>query len=266
MIFPDLPLLQGAASSLFPSDRHHLLDTCGSTNDVARILALDGAPEGTVVLADAQTEGRGRLGRSWHSPPGANIHLSVLLRPSLPARQVPLLTLALAVAAVDAVRGVDVDAWLKWPNDLVVDTAAGRRKLAGIACEAVTHPRGGGLAVVAGLGVDVNLRAADLPPELRELATSMRTLLGRDVDRAALVATILEQLAGRYDDLQRTGPRGILPAYRRRLETVGRRVTVDLGNRRIEGVAEDLGGGGELRVRLDDGGLETITAGDVGME
>lgn len=266
MIFEALPLLDGSAATLFPAARHHLLDTCGSTNDVARALALEGAPEGTLVLADAQTEGRGRLGRPWHSPPGANVHLSVLLRPSLPAHQVPLLTLALAVAAVDAVRGAGVDAWLKWPNDLVVDTPEGRRKLAGIACEAVAHPGGGALAVVAGLGVDVNLGAGDLPAELSGLATSMRILLGREVDRAALVGEILVQLADRYGHLQRTGPQGILPAYRRRLETLGRRVTVDLGDRRIEGVAEAVGGGGELHVRRGDGTLETVTAGDVGME
>jgi len=264
--FPPLPPLIGPAADLFPPDRHQLLDTCGSTNDVARDRALEGAPEGTVILADAQTEGRGRLGRAWHSPAGANIHLSVLLRPALPAQQVPLLTLALAVAAVDAVRALGIDAALKWPNDLVADTAAGRRKLAGIACEAVTHPRGGSLAVVAGLGVDVNLSPDDLPAELQPIATSVRALLGRETDRAALAAHILEGLAVLYGDLQRAGPQGILPAYRRRLETVGRRVTVDLGDRTVVGLAEAVGGGGELRVRLDDGTLETITAGDVGME
>lgn len=266
MIFPSLPPLTGPAADLFPARHHHLLDTCGSTNDVAREMAMNGAPEGTVVLADAQTTGRGRLGRSWHSPAGANIHLSILLRPDLPADQVPLLTLTLAVAAVDAVRDLGVRAMLKWPNDLVADTPAGRRKLAGIACEAVAHPRAGGLAVVAGLGVDVNLSMDALPAELHLVATSVLALRGRETDRAALTGRILERLAVLYTDLQQTGPRGILPPYRRRLETVGRRVTVDLGDRTVVGHAEDVGGGGELRVRLDDGSVETITAGDVGME
>ena len=262
MTFPTLPPLSRAATDLFPTDHHQLLDRCGSTNDVARDLALAGEPEGTVVIADAQDAGRGRLGRSWYSPSSVNVYLSLVLRPRIDPEAVPLLTLVLAVAAVDAVRDRGVDASLKWPNDLIV-TGRRRRKLAGIACEAIG---GGALAVVAGLGVNVNLRAGDLSEELRPIATSMRIESGRSHDRAGLIGGILDHFAPRYTRLQREGSSGILPAYTRRLETLGRRVSVDLGSRSIAGEAVGIGPRGDLRVRRDDGQVETVTAGDVGME
>jgi len=191
-----------------------------------------------------------------------NVHLSLVLRPQLPPDAVPLLTLVLAVAAVDAVRDRSVNASLKWPNDLIV-VGRSRRKLAGIACEAVGA---GDVAVVAGLGVNVNLTDADLDGELRTAATSLRIESCRTHDRAALVGGILERFAPLYARLQQQGAGGILPLYKRRLETLGRSVSVDLGSRVITGEAVGVGPLGELRVRREDGRVETITAGDVGME
>ena len=262
MSFPPLPRLSPIGTDLFPPERHRLLDRCGSTNDVARDLALSGEPEGTLVLADAQDAGRGRLGRAWYSPPGVNVYLSMVLRPRIDPDTIPLLTLVLAVAAVDAVCDRGVAASLKWPNDLIV-TGQRRRKLAGIACEAIG---GGPIAVAAGLGVNVNLRDEDLSDDLRPIATSMRIESGRHHERAALVGGILDHFASLYARLQRDGPDGILPLYTRRLETLGRPVSVDLGSRSIVGKAVGIGGRGELRVRCDDGRVETVTAGDVGME
>jgi len=260
--FPALPGLTPAAAALFPADRHRLLDRCGSTNDVVRELVQGGEPEGALVVSDAQDAGRGRLGRAWYSPPGINVHLSLLLRPRIEPDAVPLLTLVLAVAAVDAVRDRGVAASLKWPNDLIVDGRI-RRKLGGIACEAVSA---GALAVVAGLGVNVNIGQEDLRGELRAIATSMRIESGRTHDRAALVAEILDRFAPLYDRLQQRGGDAILPLYTRRLETIGRPVSVDLGNRIVEGRANGVGPRGELQVRRPDGRIEAITAGDVGME
>ncbi len=266
MTFPALPALSGEAATRFPVDRHVRLGRCGSTNDVARERLLDGAPDGTVVLADAQAAGRGRRDRAWFSPPGRNVYLSLALRPRLAPARVPLLTLVLAVAGCEAVRAAGVQAAIKWPNDLVVrtDPAAPARKLGGILCEAHPSP-GGGLAVVAGLGIDVNVEPAEWPDELRPIATSIRAERGREADRARVAGDVLEAFAPRYAALQRGGAGAILPDYRARLETVGRAVTVDLGQRVVEGTAEGLGPAGELRLRDAAGQLVTVTAGDVGL-
>src|SRR5262249_7148114 len=156
----------------------------GSTNDDAAALVRAGAPHGTVVVADEQTQGRGRQGRSWGSPPGANLHLSAVLRPPLPPHEAPPLTLAAAVAVCDALRGLGADARIKWPNDVVIDD----RKVAGILTESST--RGGGLdAVVIGIGVNVNW--TELAPELAATATSVALAVGRPVDRERLCADLL---------------------------------------------------------------------------
>ncbi len=262
---PAVGPLTGEAARLFPAEHHLLLARCGSTNDEARRLLAAGAPEGTLVLADAQDAGRGRRGRAWHSPPGRNVHLSLVLRPALPPEQTPLLTLALAVAALDAVRAFGVPAAIKWPNDLVIRDAPSlpARKLGGLICEAVVH--GGRVGVVAGIGIDVNVRRDELPAELREIATSMRERLGRRLERAAVVAAVLERFAPRYASLQAAGAAPLLAAYERRLDTLGRDVTVDLGDRVITGRALRLGPGGALVVQGAGGSRTTISAGDVGL-
>ncbi len=178
----------------------------GSTNDLAARLAAAGATEGTTVAAEAQTEGRGRLGRTWFSPPGAGLYASVVIRPDdgprqppgaggaagAAARMMPLpsaLTLAAGVALAEAVReSTGLAAEIKWPNDLVVR----RRKLAGILAEA--SARGAALDYVV-LGFGVNVRAATYPPEVESRATSIEAELGRPVDRGLLLATTLVRLA-----------------------------------------------------------------------
>ena len=259
-----LPLLGCAAGELFPPQHQHLIDRCESTNDEGRRLLMDGAPEGCLVLADAQDAGRGRLGRSWHSPPGASIHLSLVLRPSLAPDQIPLVTLVLALAARQAVREAGVPAAIKWPNDLIVrDRFEGARKLSGIVCEAVTH--GGQLAVVAGIGVNVNLPIEAFPQELQHTATSMSVESGREYGREAVVAALLEQFEPRYRTLVSGGAKAVLREYLDCLDTVGRDVTVDIGDRAVGGLATGIGPRGELLVRTGGGENVVITAGDVGL-
>ena len=262
--FPPLPVLVGPAGGLFPPARHVLLDTCGSTNDEVRDRIRAGEPEGTLVLADRQAAGRGRLGRSWHSPGGRNVHLTLLLRPRLAPDRLPLVTLALALAARSAARAAGVQAALKWPNDLVVRRTEDRplRKLAGIACEAVAD--GDRVALAAGIGVNVDLDADELPADIVATATSVRIETGRPGDRAALVADLLEAFAPLYLGLQRDGGAAVLRGYRGALDTLGRPVRVDVGERIVEGIAVDVGEGGQLRVRGEGGGIEEIVAGDVG--
>src|SRR5437762_3671104 len=158
----------------------------GSTNDVATTLAEHGAPEGTTVIASRQTAGRGRFGRTWFSPEGAGLYVSLVCRNP---RAAPLLTLAGGVAAAEGIRAAcALPVLIKWPNDIVMGEARARRKLAGILAEASTGADG--LQYVI-LGIGINLRPAAYPPELADRATSIETELGRTVDSGLVLAETL---------------------------------------------------------------------------
>ena len=227
----------------------------GSTNQRCLELAAQGRAEGTVVAADVQTAGRGRHGRSWVAPAGTSLMASVLLRPRVPApaRQLlPLLAgLALAEVVERHVPGAPVA--LKWPNDLLV---AGR-KAAGILVEA-----DGGGATAVGIGLNVDWRGVERPPELAG-ATSLAEEAGGPVDRWRVFAGLVGVLGNRYADWQEE-PTGFLDAYRRRCATLGLLVRVSLvEGRAVEGQAVAVGTSGALEVRVDSGEVAALTAGDV---
>lgn len=231
----------------------------GSTNADAAALAEAGAPEGVVVLADQQTAGRGRLGRSWSSPPGAGIYASVLLRPD--PRAARLLSIAAGVAIAEAIEGVTgLAPALKWPNDVYLGgrEAHAARKVAGILAEGGMS--GGEAWVVVGFGI--NVLPATLPPHLPR-ATSLETELGRPVDRGELLASCLARLAQRYRDLQDGRRASVLDAWRSRAaSTFGRRVEWDDGGIALAGVAADLDDDGGLIVETV-AGVARIVSGEV---
>jgi BirA family transcriptional regulator, biotin operon repressor / biotin---[acetyl-CoA-carboxylase] ligase len=227
----------------------------GSTNDIAASRAESGAAEGLVVAANAQSSGRGRLGRSWVSPPGAGLYVSVVLRPS--ADVLPLLTIAAGVAVAE---GVEVASGLqpcvKWPNDVYI----GARKLAGILAEAGTSPAGVEHIV---LGLGINVSAAAYPPDVSARATSLESELGRPVDRGLVLAEILAALATRYQMLQAGTVDAVISAWRlRAAQHLGRPVewVADRGVR--HGVAHDIDGRGALLVRVDND-LVRVISGEV---
>jgi BirA family biotin operon repressor/biotin-[acetyl-CoA-carboxylase] ligase len=222
----------------------------GSTNQVATALAADGVPEGVVVVADSQTDGRGRRGRSWYAPPRSSLLLSVLLRPDLPATHVPLTTVAMALAAAKGCQDVaDVAPLLRWPNDLVVRG----RKLGGILAEAVQD------AVIVGLGVNVNWEH-EVPPDS---GVALDSLVGAPVDRSHLLTSILRHLESVYGHLgEPGGPTRMLEDYRSRSATLGQRVRVELPNGRVVGEAVDVTAEGHLVVD-ESGRRHVMTAGDV---
>ena len=222
----------------------------GSTNDVATTLAEQGADEGAVVVADQQTAGRGRLGRTWVSPPGAGIYVSVVLRPS--PREAALLTIAAGVAVADGVRSATgLEVQLKWPNDAHVNG----RKLAGILAE--------GAPSYVVLGVGINVLPAAYPPEVARLATSIEAELGRSVDRGLLLAECLAALAARYGQVTDGDARGVVAAWRERAaSTLGRRVEWEAGGRSRIGLADDIDEDGALLVRSGSE-LVRITSGEV---
>ncbi len=235
----------------------HWFEEVGSTNDVAKRLADEGATHGEVVVAEAQTAGRGRRGRVWASPAGRNLTLSVVLRPDLPPSRAAELTLVASVALCQAVQQAGVQAGIKWPNDLL----ARGKKLAGILTELAADPDRVQW-VVLGIGVNVNVRAEELPPELRGTATSLAMERGEPVPRALFAAAVLGALEEWLDRHAEEGFSPVREAWRAMSDTLGREVRVRAGDRDLEGVAEDVDEAGALLVRTR-AGLERILAGDV---
>jgi BirA family biotin operon repressor/biotin-[acetyl-CoA-carboxylase] ligase len=218
-----------------------------STNRYLVDEARAGAPAGTVVVADHQTAGRGRLGRAWVAPPGASLLTSVLLRPALAVEQRHLLVTAAALAMAEAVETTTgVVAGLKWPNDLLV----GDRKLCGVLAEAA------GDALVVGLGV--NVEWTDVPPELTAVATACNLEGGRPVDRRHLLDEFLARYGGRLADLD-----AARADYEARLVTVGRQVRIEQANGHLVGTARGIDASGRLLVEGDDGTFEPVAVGDV---
>lgn len=237
-----------------------LLASCPSTNDLAAELARNGAPEGTLVVADAQTGGRGRLGRSWHSPPGANLYFSLLLRPSRPPPDVPPLTLLAGAALAGAVVALGGEPRLKWPNDVLLHTPDGWRKTAGILTEMASE-RDRVRHVVVGVGVNVNL--TELPPELADRATSLRLTLGRSIARDALLAELLNLFEPLYDAFERQGPAAAVAAWKP-YAAFGLRCRIEPGDRdAFEAVLRDVDATGNLIVEQTNGARSAVMAGDV---
>jgi BirA family transcriptional regulator, biotin operon repressor / biotin---[acetyl-CoA-carboxylase] ligase len=232
------------------------LDSTGSTNDVARSLALAGAPSGTAVLAEEQTAGRGRQGRSWSAPRGRSLTLSIVHRTVGPSGELELLPLILALAVCDACDAAGVRCGIKWPNDVW----AGERKLAGILIE--TRPQDGW--AVIGIGLNVNTGQDELDPSLHDSATSLRIASGAAVERAGVLDSLLAALAARLGQL-RDGERvALLDAYAERDVLRGRRISWSGGS---GGDATGEAGGiderGNLIVWASGGERLTLSAGEV---
>lgn len=234
----------------------------GSTSDILEKLAREGIREGLVIFAEAQTRGRGRLGRAWVSPPGRGLWFSVLLRPPLRPQAATRLTIAAATAIARAFRReIPLRPEIKWPNDLMIHG----RKVAGVLTElsgeldSVRH-------VILGIGINANLDGGDLPHELHHSATSLKMELGRPVDRAALAAAILQEIDAAYACVGDDRFNALADEWSQHCTTLGRHVSVLVGSRRIAGRAECVDGEGALLVRTEHGRLERIVGGDVTLE
>ena len=239
-------------------DTLRLYDTLGSTNTLAKELAKAGAPQGTVVIADRQTGGRGRMGRQFHSPAGQGIYLSVILRPYCRAEQLMHLTCAVAVAMCDAVEKVaGLRPQVKWINDLIL----GNRKVGGILTELSLDGVMVDFAVV-GIGINCNQQAEDFPAELQEIAGSLATATGKSVDREALAAAMIDAFYSLSTTLL-SAKDAYMTRYRADCITLGRKVAVHNAAGTYEAVAEDVDGDGSLCVRLADGTVRTVSSGEV---
>ena len=225
-----------------------------STMDAAKQAIREGAAEGTVVIADHQTAGRGRLGREWLSSPSSSILLSIILYPML--EHLPRLTIAACLAVAQSIERVTgLESTIKWPNDVLV---AGK-KISGILIESDVHGDKVNYAIV-GIALNVNLDPATIP-EISETATSLKQMLGREVSRRDMLAGLLGEFETIYSALRRGEP--IDREWRRRLETLGKKISVRCGDEVQEGIADEVDEDGNLLLRRPDGSLVTIAAGDV---
>jgi BirA family biotin operon repressor/biotin-[acetyl-CoA-carboxylase] ligase len=237
---------------------YEFLSACASTNDVVRSRAAAGAVEGLVIVADSQTAGRGRLGRSWHSPPGQNLYLSLLLRPALAARHAAPLTLLAGAALARTLAEAGATPRLRWPNDLLLPAADGFRKAAGILADMATD---GERVRHIVLGVGLNVNGLEFPPELAERATSLRMAHGHAFDRGQLLIDFLAAFEPIYDDFLARGPALGLTEWRRYAD-LGRVCRIDRDGAGVEGIATDIDDEGALLVRDEAGRVHRLISGE----
>lgn len=229
-------------------------NTCASSMIAAQMPA-----SGTVIVADRQTGGRGRLGRRWISPGGVNVYMSMILRPEIEPRHAPFLTMLAAVAAASAVSRVSgLDVQLKWPNDLMVRG----KKVGGILTEVRSEPDRITSAII-GIGINVNMAAGDFPDEISETATSLFIAGGRHHSRSRIISEVLNDVEYTYREFLQKGRGYLLQQWRHRNCTLGRKVKVVTGNETVKGLAMDIDGDGMLIVRMAGGSTKKISAGDV---
>lgn len=258
---PDLAqdyLLMQVKSDLWKDIIVH--DSVESTNDLAMSLATkkEIAP-GTVLVADQQTRGKGRLGRTWESPAGSNIYMSLIIRPQLEPKDTTMLTVLAAVAGVLALqRSCNIPVSIKWPNDLVISN----KKLGGILTEVRADPDRVVLAVI-GMGINVNMDSRGLPEIIRDIATSVSIETGKNHSRNEIIIQLLKEFEQWYSILKIEGKKPLLDAWRNNSSTLGRKVSVMMRDVSYTGIAEDIDDNGMLILKMRSGKRKTISSGDI---
>ena len=236
-------------------------DEVGSTNDVLRELIGEGrAADGTVVVSDSQTEGRGRLGRKWVSPAGKNLYLSALFRPEIPPQESSVFTFLASCALVEVFSGYGIGTTIKWPNDILVDG----KKISGVLTELGTSD-GSVDYLVIGIGVNLNLPEEFISREMEDISqktTSLLILLGEEVNREKFCAGLINALDRFYAEFCRYGTRAIIDMWIERWGFLGKEISVDVSGEVVCGVVERVDTTGFLYLRTDDGDLRRIITGD----
>lgn len=234
-------------------------DTITSTNDVLKEMARAGAPHGTVLVAGHQTGGRGRLGRSFHSPADVGIYLSVLLRPNCGAEQMMHLTCAAAVAACNALeKSSPITPQIKWTNDIVCS----KRKIAGILTELGMDSPDKLNYVIIGIGINCNQKTEDFPEDIQSFAGSLSMLSGQETNRALVAANLIKAFAD-MDVVLLTNQPEIMQEYKAKCITLGQEVSILRGDEVNHGKALDITSDGGLIVQYEDGTVHTVSSGEV---
>ena len=252
-LYPHLP-------TDFPwREQIHYFKTIDSTNTRAKAMAAANAPHGTVLIADSQSGGRGRMGRSFHSPAGCGIYLSVILRPNCQAKDLMHLTCSTGVAACNAIEKVcSVRPGIKWTNDLIL----GKRKLGGILTELSMLPNGMVDWAVVGIGINCCQTSEDFPEDIRNIATSLQSTLSKTIDRVQVTAALLLELEAMARHLL-THRNDTLAIYRKDCVTLGQEVSIVAGEIIRHGKAVDIAPDGALVVDFPDGHRENVNSGEV---
>ncbi|XEC92715.1 biotin--[acetyl-CoA-carboxylase] ligase [Paenibacillus tarimensis] len=238
-----------------------LYEAVDSTNNIAHRLAENGAQEGTLVLAEQQLSGRGRLGRRWVSPPYKGVWMSLVLRPDIPMPYTPQLTLLTAVALCRSLRQLTaLDIGIKWPNDLLID----RKKISGILLESAAE-EDRLRYVIAGIGISVNLEASDYPPDVLEKAVSLKMAAGREIDRTEVIALFLEELERLYDLYRTEGFAPIRTLWEALSVSLHRTAALITPQGELRGVPVGLADNGALLVREEDGTIRPIFSAEMGL-
>lgn len=236
-----------------------------STNTAAYTLALNGAKEGTCVVADCQTKGKGRLGRRWESPKGVNIYTSIILRPDIPPTTAPKLTLMSAVAVVETISnflnngsGCKSEPAVKWPNDILLNS----KKVSGILTEMNSETDKINF-IILGIGVNLNMTRDMLPKDLRTIATSLKEETGKDISRIDFLNTLYLNIEKWHKDFLKNGFAPVCEAWKTYFNMAGKTVNINDADRQIEGIALTIDDNGHLLVREKSGKIVKIISGDV---
>ena len=238
-----------------------VFDAIDSTNDLAKQYLENEAAEGLVLIADSQTGGRGRIGRSWVSLPGVGIYLSVILKPEIQPGRVPQLTLLAGLATTLAINEFTPQkARLKWPNDILLKG----KKLCGILCEYHSIPNGEA-GVIIGIGINVNHSLSDFPDDLKSSATSLNIETGNPVDRLALVRSLIGNLDQQYDAYLGNGEQAVIEKWLENSDMVGKKITLTQGKSATRGTALGLDSHGRLLMRSEKGEELAFDSGEVSL-
>ena len=247
-------------SPSYPWREHfHYFPELDSTNTRLKAMAKEGAPHGTVLIAGYQTGGHGRMGRSFHSPGGMGVYLSILLRPNCPPSQLMHLTCAAAVSMCDAVENATgLRPGIKWTNDLV----HGKRKLGGILTELGLSPKGMVDWAIIGIGINCRQRESDFAPDIRTIAASLSMVCEKDVDPSRVAAAMMDSLSATAAQLL-PAKDTLLSRYRTDCITLNKDIVLVRGDTVRHGTALDIDDEGALIVRYEDGTLEAVNSGEV---
>jgi BirA family transcriptional regulator, biotin operon repressor / biotin---[acetyl-CoA-carboxylase] ligase len=237
----------------------HYEETVDSTQKIAHLLSHEGAVEGTVVIAEEQTGGRGRMDRVWHSPKSTGVWMSLILRPKIPLQRAPQLTLLTAVAIVQAIQEITtLTPQIKWPNDILIE----QQKVTGILTE-LQADADRIISVIIGMGLNVNQTEDDFPPALRDIATSLRVKEGKEIDRADLIKVIFHKFETLYMIFLEKGFYPIKLLWESYAISIGKDITARTLNGTFTGKALGITDEGVLKVKDDDGEIHHIYSADI---
>ncbi|MCP4680775.1 MAG: biotin--[acetyl-CoA-carboxylase] ligase [Desulfobacterales bacterium] len=249
----------GLDTKVFGKKGIHYFREIGSTNTKAKDLAASGAPEGTIIIAEQQTEGRGRRGRVWFSPPGKGIYISLILRPEMPPSEAPTMTLMTAIAVAEALISlVKLEVSIKWPNDILVRG----KKIAGILTEISTEMDSIDFIIV-GLGMNVNIPFESFPKEINDIVTSILIETGKHFSRIELIRAYLHFHEKYYKIFQKSGYEPIIERWKGLSDMIGQHLMVNVLGKEYSGEVIDMDNDGALILKDNQGGLHRIFSGDV---